>query len=524
VHILVLFLILFASSIFGQVTSPPWTPPGANFRPTTSTFSYDAGLNHYNKDTYLYLAPGLNFNYEKWGISFQVPLNILLVDHSPKIPNSKPGMLRPRDYDQKSDYAKLLNYVYYGKYGDYQRSKVTYSVFAGRLFDGYIGHGTIIGRYVNNQSIDQYKIGTMADINTDYGGVQVFTNNVVDRNELNAARGYIRPYGIARGIMNLFSNKSEISMLAGKVLDEGRNKVGEEVNEEKDSAKKPVKANRGIKPDDEENNSDSIFYRFAIGYTSAADGKAPSQLNYDTTGHLKYDNQNNISVNKSKRRGIEGYDAEFKIISMEYFELTPYFDYNRIKGLDNSRGRHYGAIAKIGTRNINLTIKPEFRRMSSNYIPIYFDSFYEIERYQYNLDVTGSLPITKEQFLESKNSAASPQVSGYYHTIILNVYNIGLEASYEDYSGKNNSRVFMGLYVPFSIFRISGFYTKKNFDKQQQAFKLDDKAQGVIEFAASLGPITLKLQDRRRWIYDATTNQFQAKDEQMILFSGGANF
>lgn len=154
--------------------------------------------------------------------------------------------------------------------------------------------------------------------------------------------------------------------------------------------------------DNEEAAPNKVFdlNRFAIGYTSAYDGTAPTALDLDTTGSIRFDKTNNAKVKSNRKQGIEGYDAEFKIISTDTFELTPYADYNRIKNVPNSLGRHYGVITKIGTKEINVIIRPEFRSMSSNYIPMYFDSFYEIERYQVNLDT--SFPYTKYEALQNK--------------------------------------------------------------------------------------------------------------------------
>ena len=114
---------------------------------------------------------------------------------------------------------------------------------------------------------------------------------------------------------------------------------------------------------------------------------------------------------------------------------------------------------------------------------------------------------------------------GYFHTVILNIYRIGFEANYEDYTGSNNSRVFVGAYIPVaSILRFSAFYIKKGFDKSGEAFKVDDRSQGAAELAINLGPVTIRAQNRRRWVLDSETNQFKAKDEQMLLFSGGTAF
>jgi len=535
------FLLLFLPIVFlsAQTDSPPYMPPGAGLKPNTDTFSFDIGINRYNRDTFLYFNPMFHLDFDnKWGVSFQFPLNILLNDEEPKYPNSKTGMLRPGDYNTRADYQRILNFFWIGNYGIYKPGKITWSLYAGKMFNGYIGHGTIINRYINNQRIDYYKIGIMADLNTDYGGVQVFTNSISDK-EVNAARVYIRPYGVVVGLMNLGRADSVGLVLPGNVIDEaGRKKVIEEI-EDDGTKEKIIVVDRDPKTGElkeqekeipkkreeipkEKAPLDTFWNRFAIGYTTAFDRSAPSELEFDTTGNLKYTKDNQPKVKKTKRVGIEGYDAEFKIINWDWLELTPYYDYNRFKKLDNARGRHYGVVFKLGGKSVNLTVIPEYRKMSSNYIPIYFDSFYEIERYQSNLDT--NFPTPKYEYLQSKDPDGK-EIKGYYYTAVLNIYKLGFEINYEDYDGKDNSRIFAGLYIPLgSMFRISGFYSKKGFEKFSQAFKVDERSQGAGELAINLGPITLKLQNRRRWVFDERENQYKARDEQMFLFSGGFSF
>ena len=57
-----------------------------------------------------------------------------------------------------------------------------------------------------------------------------------------------------------------------------------------------------------------------------------------------------------------------------------------------------------------------------------------------------------------------------------------------------------------------------------ESFKLDDRSMGVAEIALNLSVVTLKLQNRRRWIFDSTVNQYTSVDEQMFLVSGGTSF
>ncbi|MCB1159454.1 MAG: hypothetical protein H7A25_16105 [Leptospiraceae bacterium] len=501
-------------------------------------FTLDAGVNNYNNDYYLYLAPGFNLgDGEDWGLSFQIPLNLLIKDNEPYDPKAKFGKVRTVDYDERSDYQRLLNYLWFGNYGVYEPGKVTFSFYIGKMFDGKIGHGTIINRYVNNQRIENYKLGVMADVNTDYGGLQVFTNSVW-KQEVNAGRAYIRPYGVLSGLYHAIRGNSSnvVMIMPGNVMDEaGRKRVIEEVENEdlkkterkqtepkKEEKKEPPKKRSAIPVRVGGFDPNSIWNRFAIGLTSAVDGRAPYTLDYDTTGHAKLDKYMNPGLKETRRAGVVGVDLEFALINTRSITLMPYADFNRMRRLDNAKGQHYGVIFKIGNKNVNLTIKPEYRRMTPTYLPMYFDSFYEVERYQYDLD--REIPLTKYAYAEDQDGFAE-KVKGYYHTLIFNYYKLGIEATYEDYDGKDNSRVFLGAYIPLgSYILLSGFYTKKGFNGTGEAFKVDDKSQGVGEVAVTLGPLILRVQNRRRWVLDEETNKYKAKDEKMVLFSGGKSF
>lgn len=536
-----LFCILVLALCYSyDVQAQVWAPPGYNTRPNQDFFSYDTGINKYDNDYYLYFAPSFNFNLlGVMGASFTLPMNFLIYDKEPKMEGSRVGKLRPMDYDQKSDYLRLINYLWYGTFGEYKPGELTYSVYIGKTFDAYIGHGSILNRYVNNQRIDVYKAGLWADLNGDYGGVQVFTNSIYDR-DVNAGRVFIRPAAIVTKAIDIVRGKADlVGMMPayGNVLDEaGRKSVKEEaglntkndrsmkLDEEKSDDKKKEeekKKNENIKPG-QLFRPDAWWNRFAIGYTSAYDRDAPYDLKFDTTGNLILDSSHNPQALSEKKVRIDGYDAEIKVVSTQYVEITPYYDVNKIRGLENSHGTHYGIIAKFGGKDVNITLKPEYRNMSANYIPMYFDSFYELERFSTN-SVT-SLPTSKWKYANSLDPNAG-NIKGSYQTFLFNFYRIAVEASYEDYDGPDNSRVFTGLYLPIGeMFRISGYYMKKGFDKKKDAYKLDDKAMGAIELAIKLGPIQIKLQDRRRWVADEETGKFVAKDEKMILFSGGTKF
>ncbi|MCU0824054.1 MAG: hypothetical protein MUF77_05380, partial [Leptospira sp.] len=140
-----LFLLLlgFSGNLFGQV----WIPSGTESR-RPSALQFDAGASSFQKDYYGYISPNFTFNHgSKFGYSFSAPVNFLAVDRDPLLQNSKPGKVREMDYNSRNDYARVLNYISYGTYNEQVPGKVTASVYAGRMVDGYIGHGTIVNKY-----------------------------------------------------------------------------------------------------------------------------------------------------------------------------------------------------------------------------------------------------------------------------------------------------------------------------------------------------------------------------------------
>ncbi|TGL96162.1 hypothetical protein EHQ76_16330 [Leptospira barantonii] len=540
---LITFLFLFFAIQTG-IQAQLWMPPGRQYMHPADPFTYDLGVNKYQNDYYLYVAPTVNLNFGgDFGASLTVPLNFLMYDVDPKQENSKIGKLRSFDYNEKSDYLRVINNIWFGQFGKYTPGEITYSAYLGKMFDGYIGHGTIVNRYVNNQRLDVYNVGLQADMNSDYGGVQVFTNSIYSR-EVSSARVYVRPIAIGFKLFDIISGRSRLlSMLTvgqGNVADEaGRRKVYEEVGAEEKESYRALIEDQKTKEKKEEMipaekkqekpqnlkeffNQDNFSNRFAIGYTTAFDNKAPLELKFDTTGRLKVDDNNNPLVRSTEKLTISGFDLEYKLLSSKYVELTPYYDVNKIKQIDNAKGTHYGAILRLGGRDIYLQVKPEYRNMSATYIPMYFDSFYELERYQSNLQ--SNIPQTKLEAAKLADPDAA-KIKGYFTTVLFSFYRIAVESNYENYSGPNNSRVFVGLYIPLgTLVLLNGYYMKKGFDENKEAFKLDDRSQGALELAINLGFAAVRLQNVRKWVYDTASGQYEAQDEQKVLFSSNLSF
>lgn len=527
--------ILFCSF---HLSAESWIPTAQSTRKQTSlTLDYGAANN--NEDTYFHISP--NFTYkmnEEFGFSFSLPINGLVNDKQPLQDDSKSGKIRSYDYNEASDYYRVLNYVWYGQYEREAPGKVTYSFYLGDIRDGRIGHGTIVNQYYNNIRYDTYNAGVLADVNTDYIGAQYFSNSIYSR-DVNAVRVYIKPLAIGRKLVQFYHWYQENSydeddeyeyvdedeyigmmQVRGNVLDEaGRKSVIEEVGSNKKKKKRPSlprPVSKYSKMEIEE--MDEWYNRLTVGITRAFDSNSPLQYSYSQTGiPNRKENSDTPIVNESGKISVEGYDIEYRLLNMKYWELTPYLDVNTIKELKNSGGTHYGLMARIGGKDINLVIKPELRKMSKNYLPMYFDTFYEVERFHGTLSSENPM-ISKLE--NARNLPTTGGISGYYNTLLFHFYSYSFEASYEDYSGPNNARVFLASYIPLgSNFTLSFFYTKKGFDASGDAFKIDNGSLGAAELSLPIGPIQIRLQNLRRWTFAENETGFRSFDEQRLLLS-----
>ncbi len=524
------FLFLFLGAMFGSLglQAQVWVPTGTETR-RASALQFDSGLSSYRGDYYGYLSPNFTYNHgSKFGYSFSLPLNILAVDRDPVLDGSKPGKIRDIDYNSRADYFRVLNYISYGTYNQQVPGKITYSVYTGKVIDGYIGHGTIVNKYQSASRVDSYNPSVMADLNSDYGGVQYFSNSVSNF-DVNAVRVYIKPLAIGRKIYSMFDSNTGGGMvymmnIRGNVLDDaGRKSVEEEIGSD---LKQPDNKKKEIRPIQKDSrmeiaDNDPWYNRLTLGYTNAWDKSAPTQINYNSNGAPVTEvNLDNPKTRDTSRVSIEGYDIEYRLLNLPFLEFTPYLDFNRIKNLDNSTGTHYGAAIRLGTKDLNIIVKPELRQMTGNYAPIYFDSFYEIERFQ--SFPTGAPMRTK---LEQLTNQPNATVKGYYHTIYVNFYHLGFEFAIEDYGGKDKQRIFAAAYIPIgSSFKLSFFFTKKGYDGQGKAFQIDENSQGAAEISKSFGPLMLRLQNYRRFYLDSSEKTFQSTDEIRFLVSGGFSF
>lgn len=121
--------------------------------------------------------------WKKLGAALHVPMRLRVKDIGPK---SQGGVVRKQDWDEVSDFMRVLPYISWGDPTD------ALYVRLGELTDFKLGHGTIVSHYFNSPDIDHYQGGLQAHFFHKYGGGELMLDNIIDPNIL-GARVHIRP-------------------------------------------------------------------------------------------------------------------------------------------------------------------------------------------------------------------------------------------------------------------------------------------------------------------------------------------
>lgn len=388
---------------------------GAPKDQTKGMLSGDLNFGQIDEDWYTTVNLGFSMDLGKIGFGLQVPLRLRIYDADPQDPSG--DVVREEDWDEWTDYLKIIRFFRFGHKGDF------IYVVVGDLPGATIGHGTIVNRYYNNIDLDHYKMGLVADLNTDYGGVETLLNNGFVTN-LFAIRGYLRPWSFV--------------------------------------------------------DPESYLNNFAVGFSVASDVSAPYTL-----GFVDHEKEYDLPpVDVEETATVMGGDIEFKVLDTSFLTLTPYMDLNGIPA-SGGVGYHAGVLGvfHIGGISMDLQARLEYRYFTGDYIPAYFNSYYEIQKFAYPYwDDAGRVELrdTKRRVLELLPDRG---LNGYYAELVFNflgLFTIG--ASYDDYDGLYNSNLRMYLDVPaLEVFQFGAYYYKHNFEGSDQAFEFDDKSLFLIE-------------------------------------------
>jgi hypothetical protein len=417
-----------------------------------STFGGELGFSQIKEDFFITLNLRLNMDWEQFGFGIQTPVRMKFWDRDPK-QDDWLGFIRREDWDQVSDFFRIIRYVYVGQWN----KKGPFYVRLGELSNTTVGHGTIMHRYYNTLDANRWHLGLNAAVNVWAIGAEVLLNDVTDPWVI-GSRVYVRPLQMILG----GSNTSTAS--------------GESENED--------------------NSEGSYWDNLHVGVSFFTDYKAPFTIARDPmTGGLLADEDGVPQVASDRSLFIYGVDIGFEVLETDILSITPYIDLNKIGRVDNGWGFHAGVLwglhFPLGIDTLTLDLRTEYRRVSGDYLGPYFNTVYEIERYQRL--TFGPFPTTKLYSLECNtvdqsepcNTTAPGGRHGLFFDVIAGLPNfILVGGEYIDYYGSDqpDGSLRLSLEVPaLSFLKFSAFYYRVNIDGPDDLFKLDDRSAIVAQ-------------------------------------------
>ena len=290
------------------------------------------------EDLYLSLVLGTVFVGDNWAVAPRLPIRLRLIDVSPK----SESFVREKDWDEASDYARILAFFRYGHIGSPLYIRV------GELTGATVGHGSFVNRYYNTIDIDHYQGGTYGFMDGDVLGGEWLIDNLFDP-DLLVGRLFYRP----------LDSVEDLPFAAEKIK---------------------------------------------FGATFGVDHDAPLQMKVNDDGDLILEDDNPV-VAQSGVLTFSGFDLEVPAVSRPHLDVVPYLDVNFLDmgGLEGS-GTHTGSYINFRFSPLtSLRTRLEYRYSSGGYEPNYVNGFYEVQRVRHRSGVT-KLAWLRDQTLNAGRS------------------------------------------------------------------------------------------------------------------------
>lgn len=204
-----------------------------------------------------------------------------------------------------------------------------------------------------------------------------------------------------------------------------------------------------------------------------------------------------------------GLDIEVPVIKTPIFQTLLYADYAKIASYGSGRAAGIELSLQGTAGTFNLVAQLERRFLNAEFIPAYFDAFYEIDRYRpTNVD---TVFFRKEDLLVKQ-----PKTRGTFGLLRGTVLNtLDVIGTFEKLDGVPNSGI-LHLYgnVPNTVPKISAraSYSRVGIGNFADAFKLDDRSIARLGFGYKLNAFIVVYMDYI-WTYrfDPATNTYKSQ-------------
>lgn len=350
-------------------------------------------------------------------------------------------ILRREDWDEATDYLKILRRLEYGRAGEPLHARV------GALGPISLGHGSVVGHYYNVITANHYRMGAAAEVNTQHGGAQVLVDSVTGPGVV-GARAFVRPWAFV--------------------------------------------------------DADHFLSRFTVGATYAADIHAPTRLGVVRTPdasarQVRTDDALNPVVEADQLTTVLGADVELALIDSATWSLVPYADFVTHTSLGS--GVHAGVfVHNRSLESVELGAQFEYRRVGARFLPVYFGPVYQIERYQF-AGWGQAMPAPKVRATASLGGEA---VHGFYGALTARVAELfSASVAFADHEGADNALAnFRASLTPHEAVHVGVFYHKQYFDGLADLLDLDGALIASEAHVDLYGPLYVFGRYGRLWQID----------------------
>lgn len=311
-----------------------------------------------------------------------------------------------------NEFSDYASIIRYIRYG--QKKDPLY-IRLGALDYATLGHGSIMYMYNNSPSYDARKIGLEFDADfTNFGFESVY--GTFGEGGVFGLRGYVRPMK--------FTSLGEVPIIGN--LETGVSYVTD------------FNKNAGV----------------------IAGGIDPTTGKFKATKDL-----GSVSA--------FGFDLGLPLLRASMLNWDLYYDF--VKFVDFGSGSAIGTVLNFhGLGLVDLNLKFERRINGDGYLPAYFNSLYEIERFNFN--PAANLVTSKAQVLKAQAAVGN----GYYGELVISVLNtFQILGSYQRLDDMPNSGI---LHMSSEIapegvpFILRAGYDKSNIESEKDLFTLDERS------------------------------------------------
>ncbi len=479
------------------------------------TLSGGATFGRIDEDWYVTLQLRLAIDQENWGLGLGIPLRLRVYDAEPEDPTGL--VIRQEDWDEVSDYFKVLRYVYLGN----PDKSGPYYLRLGELTGVTLGHGTIVHRFYNGFDMDRFRLGGDFYVNVGpYSGELLIGDMSRPKDTVvTGVRFTVRPLIVAQyhGVTDDEPAPVVITSSTGAPLGTLR------------SPDPPKGATTGApQPAPAPFDPDSWAARLVTGLSIITDPTAPRALacrpkdgvmmtdlprSACDPRYYRVDVEDSHPVSRNDEvLAMIGVDVAYELVRGSPISITPYLDINNILNVENGWGLHLGVMWGLRIPMIldtfTVDLRTEYRRVSGDYVGPYFDSTYSVERFE---SPAGS-GMTKLQSLRVPSRRAdgtvfdprlAPAKNGLFFDVLAGFPSyVYVGGEYIDYDGGiDDGTLRLSLQIPaLEIIQINAFYLRTRIKDGADLFALDDRSAIVAEVAVPVyGVLNLQARWWRLW-------------------------